>query len=162
MHTIDYTLQSIDFKDIESIRPLWEEHNAAHAEMSPHFGDYFKAMTFEKRKAEFQEKAVQGDLLIDLCVQPAAKETIGYCVSNLIKGIGEIDSLFVKKEHRGLGAGAKLVESAMAWMHSRGAADITVHVAVGNESALKFYRRFGLFPRLILLTRQCRPFSGED
>ena len=152
MNSPDYTVKSIDFTTIDSIRAQWEELNASHAALSIYFGRYFDSMTFEKRKAEFREKAGRGELLIDVCTHTMTKETAGYCVSNLIRGIGEIDSLFVKKEHRGRGAGTLLIESAMAWMRLRGANEITVHVAVGNEGAINFYRRFGLLPRLILLT----------
>ena len=148
----EYTVKSLDFKDIDSIRSLWEELNASHAALSTYFGPHFDAMTFEKRKTEFSEKAGKGALLIDVCVLGATMETVGYCVSNLIAGVGEIDSLFVKATHRGQKAGSLLVESAMAWMQRRGAREITVHVAVGNEGAINFYRRFGLFPRLFLLT----------
>ena len=152
METNNYTVTPIDFSAIDSIRTLWEDLNASHASLSTYFGRYFDAMTFEKRKAEFREKAGRGELLIDVCTHTAAKETAGYCVSNLIRGVGEIDSPFVRKEHRRRGAGTLLVESAMAWMRSRGAIEMTVHVAVGNERAIDFYRRFRLFPRLLLLT----------
>jgi diamine N-acetyltransferase len=152
MKTDDFSVSSIDFKDIDSVRLLWEEHNASHAALSVHFSDHFKTMTFEKRKAEFREKAEKGEIRIDICFHNATKEIIGYCVSNLILGKGEIDSLFVKKECRGGGVGTLLVDAALAWMRSRGAHDIFVNVAVGNEKAFKFYSQFGLVPRLTLLT----------
>ena len=159
MNKQGYIVKAIDFKEIDSIRSLWEELNASHASLSTYFGPYFDSMTFEKRKAEFRDKGERGELLIDVCAFTATKEAAGYCVSNLIAGVGEIDSLYVKKEHRGRGAGALLIESAMAWMRLRNATDITVHVAVGNEGAINFYRRFGLFPRLILLTSKSIPDS---
>jgi ribosomal protein S18 acetylase RimI-like enzyme len=148
----DYRIKSLDFIEIDVIKPLWEELNAWTARISPHFGKHFETMTFEKRKAEFAEKGRRGELLIDGCVYRSATDMVGYCVSNIIGGVGEIDSLFVKETHRGCNAGGLLMESAMAWMKGRGIRDITVNVAVGNERALGFYQRFGLFPRLILLS----------
>jgi|WetSurMetagenome_2_1015567.scaffolds.fasta_scaffold70694_4 diamine N-acetyltransferase len=156
METNDFSVTSIDFTDIDRVRLLWEEHNASHAALSVHFSDHFKTMTFEKRKAEFREKAGKGDVRTDICFHNSTKEIIGYCVSNLILGKGEIDSLFVKKEYRGRGVGTLLVDAAMAWMRSRGADDIFVNVAVGNEKAFKFYGQFGLVPRLTLLTLKNR------
>jgi diamine N-acetyltransferase len=148
----DYRVKTIDFEEIDSIRLLWEELNASHAALSPHFGNHFKGMTFEKRKIEFRDKAAKGALRIDVCIHTATLEPVGYCVSNMIKGVGEIDSLFAKKEHRGKGVGSRLVEAAMTWMRASGATDITVHVAIGNEQVLNFYRQFGFFPRLMLLS----------
>jgi diamine N-acetyltransferase len=153
METPDFSIVSIELRDIDSIRPLWEEHNAFHASVSPHFSGHFKSMTFERRKAEFCEKAGKGEVRTQVSVHQATGEVAGYCVSNVIGGRGEIDSLFVKKNHRGRGVGRHLVEAAIAWMRSLGADDIAVTVAIGNEDALKFYRRFGLAPRLVLLSR---------
>jgi ribosomal protein S18 acetylase RimI-like enzyme len=152
MDANEYAITPIDFENIDSIRALWEELNASHAALSPYFSGHFNAMTFEKRKAEFREKTEKGELRTDVCVHIATGETVGYCVNNIVSGKGEIDSLFVKIEHRGRDAGSKLVESAIAWMRSRNARDITVNVAVGNEGALNFYRQFGLFPKLIFLS----------
>ena len=153
----EYAIETIDFEEIDSIRLLWEELNASHAALSPHFGYHFKGMTFEKRKAEFLDKAARGALRIDVCIHTATMEKVGYCVSNLIKGVGEIDSLFAQKAHRGKGVGSRLVEAAMTWMRHSGATDITVHVAVGNEPVVNFYRQFGLLPRLILLGSATKP-----
>jgi diamine N-acetyltransferase len=148
----DYIVKTLGFEEIDSVRSLWEELNASHAALSPHFGNHFRGMTFEKRKTEFRDKAARGALRIDVCIHAATMENVGYCVSNLINGVGEIDSLFAKKEHRGRGVGSRLVEAAMTWMRNSGATDITVHVAIGNEQVLNFYRQFGLLPRLMLLS----------
>jgi ribosomal protein S18 acetylase RimI-like enzyme len=150
----DYTIKSIDFSDIDAIKPLWEELNASHARLSTHFGGHFEAMTFEKRKTEFASKGRRGELRIDVCIHFASGEIVGYCVSNLIEGVGEIDSLFVKETHRGRAAGSLLMEAAMSWMRDKAAREITLTVAVGNERALGFYRKFGLYPRLIQLTNK--------
>jgi diamine N-acetyltransferase len=150
----EYAIKSIDFSEIDAIKPLWEELNASHAVLSTHFGGHFETMTFEKRKAEFASKGRRGELRIDACIHLAGEETVGYCVSNLIDGVGEIDSLFVKEAHRGRKAGALLMEAAMAWMRGKAAREITLTVAVGNERALGFYRKFGLYPRLIQLSNK--------
>jgi ribosomal protein S18 acetylase RimI-like enzyme len=147
-----YTLRAIEFQDIDEIRPLWEELNASHAALSPRFSGYFNRMTFEKRKKEFAAKALKGELRTDGCMDPSGTELVGYCVNNIVEGVGEIDSLFVKNEHRGGGAGSMLVRAAIDWMQLRKTEKITVNVAVGNEKVMAFYGRFGLFPRLIQLT----------
>jgi len=147
-----YTLQTVAFKDIDLIRPLWERLNASHAAFSTHFENHFLSMTFEKRKEEFAAKATKGEVRTDVVVTGANRVIVGYCVSNIVEEIGEIDSLFVEKEYRGGGAGSMLVSASVDWMRSRRVEKITVNVAVGNEKALAFYARFGLFPRLILLT----------
>ncbi len=150
----DYAVAPVDFSEIDSIRTLWEELNASHAALSTHFGGHFRAMTFAQRKTEFGDKAARGRLHIDVCNIEGGAQTVGYCVSNSIGGIGEIDSLFVKKEHRGRGAGSLLVKAAVEWMRACGVGTITLHVAVGNESVLAFYEKFGLYPRLLLLTNK--------
>lgn len=49
--------------------------------------------------------------------------------------------------YRGWGLGEKLLSNAIAWMDEMGAHTKTVSVAVGNETAFRFYERFGFYPR---------------
>ena len=150
----DFSMRTIDLKNIDLIRNLWQRLNADHAALSPHFKDHFLSMTFEKRTKEFQAKAARGEVRIVICSGEKADDVVGYCVSNIIDGVGEIDSLYVEEDLRGSGVGSRLAQAAIDWMRLRHVEKITVCVSVGNERALAFYGRLGLLPRLFLLTNK--------
>ena len=80
-------------------------------------------------------------------------ESVGYCIATVDGLSGEIDSLFVKAEHRGQGMGEKLVTFALKWLEDQNCEIITVSIAEGNENVLDFYRRFGFAERLVVMQR---------
>ena len=80
-------------------------------------------------------------------------ESIGYCIASVAGPAGEIDSLFVKAEHRGKGLGKKMMNLALKWLDEQNCESIKVSIAEGNESVVDFYRRFGFAERLIVMQR---------
>ena len=146
---------------LNTVRPLWEKLNALHAEKSPHFAEAFAKTSFLERKADLENKAIKGALLVILAVTKA-DEYIAYSVCSVDKEsrdsgtgkVGEIDSMFVSLPYRRQGIGQKLVKRCMEWFEKNEAEKVIVFVGVGNEEVLEFYKIFGLLPFAIRLEQK--------
>jgi diamine N-acetyltransferase len=139
---------------IDEIEPLWRELNKQHLNMSPYFKEYYKALTFEDRKKAILQRAIGGEVKVDLAKDDSSN-LIGYCVSSINSvQTGEIDSIFVCPDFRDEGIGATLMERALEWLKRKGSKKNIVSVAVGNEKAYVFYEQFGFYPRRTLLEQK--------
>ncbi len=134
---------------LERIAPLWERLNALHEAKSVHFAAHYASFTFETRKKALQNAAKEGNLRVILAY--SGELPVGYCVASAVKEAGEVESIFVSEEYRGKGIASKLMERALDWINSIGAAKIVLKVSVGNEDVLGFYAKRGFRPRLIEL-----------
>jgi ribosomal protein S18 acetylase RimI-like enzyme len=136
---------------LDDIGALWEKLNLHHLDCSENFKDHFRAMTFERRKAELLQKTRHGELRVDMALDETG-QPIGYCVSSIDKAkTGEIESIYIEKDYRRLGIGDTLMKNALSWMDEKGAEKKTVVVCVGNEQAFGFYVKYGFAPRKTLL-----------
>jgi diamine N-acetyltransferase len=137
---------------LDQIRVLWEALNSHHLELSTNFKQHYQDMTFEKRKADLLKKTAAGKMRVDLAVDEVTGQNVGYCVSSLNQEkIGEVESIFVDANYRGLGIGDSLMNKALCWMDQEGAVAKIVEVASGNEEAFCFYAKYGFLPRKTLL-----------
>ncbi len=136
-------LSSNQLNEIES---LWVELNSLHGELSVDFKNHFALATFSKRieKLNVKDELVVFSSKID-------GEAIGYCIASIENGRGELDSLYVKPNHRGRNIGKDLVTSAMTWFEKQNCAEIDIQVAQGNEAVLSFYEKFGFKKRFHVL-----------
>jgi ribosomal protein S18 acetylase RimI-like enzyme len=104
------------------------------------------------RKKQLLEKSCQGALHIDLARDSNTEEHIGYCVTTINpEKQGEIESLFIEKEYRGMGIGDNLMARALAWLKTMSVQKTILGVAEGNESVFPFYRRYNFYPRVTIL-----------
>ena len=58
-----------------------------------------------------------------------------------------IDDLCVDETTRGQGVGKALYEFAIGYAREKGCYDVTLNVWSGNDSALAFYGKMGMFPK---------------
>lgn len=131
---------------------MWEKLNLYHCDRSEHFKPHYRAMTFEKRKTAMLRKVGCGEMRVDMAVDEATGNSVGYIVSTIgSDNVGEIQSVYVNAAYRRMGIGATLMRSALAWMDEKAVAEKVVEVSVGNETAWEFYGQFGFKPRLTLL-----------
>jgi ribosomal protein S18 acetylase RimI-like enzyme len=93
--------------------------------------------------------AQKGQMLIVLAYEKDL--LIGYCITSLVDGVGEIDSLFVSENYRGNGIATCLMDTSLNWLKQNNSQKTIVKVSAGNEDAFDFYARQGFFPRLIEL-----------
>ena len=153
MPTADYHIVKISYEDIDSIKPLWEKLNTLHFNLSPNFKSRFKSNTWEKRKNKLFDKSHQ--MLIEYAVDHENR-VVGYCISTIDKtdnSMGEIDSIFIEKEYRGLGIGKELMNNAINWLNSNKIETQRILVGAGNEGVLKYYQEFDFYPLHIVLQK---------
>ncbi len=131
---------------LSQIAPLWEQLNALHEAKSVHFKAHYAGFTFETRKNTLLKAAEKGNLRVILAYD--GEKLIGYCAASVVDDTGEVESIFVTEEYRGKGVASGMMERALAWINSVGAAKITLNVSVGNEEALGFYAKHRFLPRL--------------
>ena len=137
---------------LDKIKPLWEELNKHHFRHSSNFKDDYNQMNFEKRKSDLLKKSLSCKMRVDLADDEATGCTVGYCVSSLNgEKTGEIESIFVKVDYRGLGVGDSLIKNTLFWMDKECAVAKIVEVGDGNEQAFGFYSRYGFLHRKTVL-----------
>lgn len=139
---------------LNQMEPLWLELNGHHLKLSPYFKQDYETFTFARRKSMFEEKAGEGKLRVELAEDGNQNALIGFCVSSVGRGQGEVESIYVQPAYRGQGIGDHFMESALAWMDEAGISQKTVHVASGNEDAFTFYARYGFYPRQTILKQK--------
>ena len=131
---------------LDEIKELWEELNQLHIEKSVDFKNHYKAFTFAARKESIVRHIENGALLVAIAYCNNLK--IGYCISSVVDGIGESDSIFVKTGYRKSDVGHKLMEMSLDWIKTNAAKKIVVKVSVGNEEVFGFYSKYGFAPCL--------------
>ena len=136
-------------QELDRIKPLWERLTEHIKLRSTYFSKWFRTRTFEQRKEELLRKATEGKLRVDLAMDGG--QEIGYCVSSISYGIGEIDSIFVEDSYRSSGIGSELVKRALSWMDKDQIERVKLAARIGNEEVLPFYRSHGFLPKHILL-----------
>lgn len=140
---------------IDRIELLWLCLNQHHIDRSPFFSDAYSRKTFDTRKKEMLLKAKGGQIRTDIAYDSEINAPIGYCVSIIhADDMGEIESLIVQKEYRGLGIGESLMERAMRWMDEHNVKRKILEVYFGNEDAFTFYERFGFYPKVTVLEQR--------
>ncbi|MBP1761383.1 MAG: acetyltransferase family [Firmicutes bacterium] len=137
-----------DEKLLDDIRELWEALNEHHGKNSLYFKDFYGKFSFGVRKAALLKKAQNASMRVVICFDEAVQLRAGYCISSVdSEMVGEIESIFVLPDYRGLGIGEELMLKSLQWMDEMGAGKIVVSVAAGNEQAFGFYEKYGFYPR---------------
>lgn len=124
------------------VKPLWEKLRDYHISKTEYFKDSY-VKTFEERIKILKREPV-AEMRVVLVKDNDTHRFVGYCISTVKEdATGEIDSIFIEEEYRGLGVGNELMQRSLAWLKAEGAKPIELTVGSGNESVFKFYGRFG-------------------
>ena len=143
---------------LDRLEPLWEGLRDHHRARAGRFAAWFARQTFAWRRDELLRKSAGGALLVEIARDLDAGTDVGYCVSSLdAEGQGEIESIFIEEAYRRSGLGGRLLRGALDWLAEKGAKDVKIVVACGNEEALGFYARYGFFPRTYVLRKPVGP-----
>lgn len=145
-----------DIEELCSIEPLWRQLNEIHKAKSVNFGRVYEYYTFEKRMEGLIAGFPKGKQLLNILINTETNEDIGYCLSTIEDGAGEIESIFIKPEYRRQHLGERLMNSALAWFDLNSVRNITIGVVYGNDEALPFYRHCGFDVSVYLLRRSVR------
>ncbi|MBN1824324.1 MAG: GNAT family N-acetyltransferase [Endomicrobiales bacterium] len=130
------------------IKSLWEKLNAIHRKESVYFKRYFEKLHFRQRMKVLTGKRLRVE------TAELKGRMIGYCVSSMHRGTGEIESLIVDSKYRGYGVGKRLVSNALRWFKKNHSKKEQLRVVFGHESVLPFYMSQGFFPREIELRKK--------
>lgn len=142
-----------DITEIYIIKPLWEKLNLIHLNKSVYFKSKYEKFTFDKRMESIYKKAEKGIIKLDLLLDNDKGEYVGYCLSSIEEGLGEIESIFIEEKYRKHGLGDKLMQSALKWFESKEINNIEINVVYANNGALPFYERHGFHIENYILKR---------
>lgn len=138
---------------LDNVAGLWRKLRLHHKERSTYFKEEMDTVPWEERKQWLLKKAGNnGKFLVETARDK--DKLVGYCISSISEKEGEIESIYVEKEYRKQHIGEHFMKSALAWMDSRGVTRKIIGVAVGNEEAFGFYRKFNFYPRVTILRQK--------
>ena len=138
----------ISYADIEVIKNLWEKNRQYHEKTSEHFKESYRLINFDDRIKAFE---VYNKEQMKITVMKTNDKYIGYCISTIIDGRGELQSLHVDETNRGSGIGKKLVSKHIEWMKEKNCKEIGVTVSQENESTIGFYKKLGFYPNTLYM-----------
>ncbi len=146
--SINYVTGGVEL--VDRLEPLWNKLRLLHSSRSVYFSDDFLSVSYEDRKVSFLDEKKKLFIIIAL----RRGLDIGYCVASVSGCKGEIESIYVDENNRGLKIGTELMNQSLCWFAQQGTENSELYVAVGNESAFKFYEKFGFYPRAVKLVRK--------
>jgi diamine N-acetyltransferase len=146
------TYHETDERDLEIIESMWKKLIQHLQSQSTYFPMDYQHLIFKERKQQLTKTAETGKLRLDIVKD--GNNYLGYSISSIVDGKGSIDSLYVDKTYRNEGIGNKLMERSLNWMEINVVSDFEILVSYGNEDALKFYEKFGFYPKHLILKRK--------
>ena len=138
----------IYYDEIETIRGLWEKNRQYHEKTSEYFKEAYSSINFADRMKAF---STLNENTMKITVAKSNDEYIGYCISTIINGTGELQSLHVDEKHRGSGIGKQLASKHIEWMKEKNCRSIGVTVSQENEATIAFYKRLGFYPNTLFM-----------
>jgi ribosomal protein S18 acetylase RimI-like enzyme len=144
-------LFDISYDEVEVIKDLWDKNRQYHENSSEYFKESYRTMRFEQRIQAF---SVFDKETMKITVAKSSDKYIGYCISTIIEGKGELESLHVDESSRGKGIGEKLVRKHLEWMNENNCSVIGVTVSQENEPTIGFYRKLGFFPNTLYMQQK--------
>jgi ribosomal protein S18 acetylase RimI-like enzyme len=138
----------ISYDEVEIIKNLWEKNRQYHENTSEYFKESYRFISFEERIKAFENQTIK------ITVAKSDDGYIGYCISTIIDGKGEIDSLHVDEYNRGNGIGKELVIKHMEWLKENNCKVIGVTVSQENETTIGFYKKLGFYPNTLYMQQR--------
>lgn len=155
-HDVDVRVATPDELDV--VDRLVDEETVFHAG-SPMFRPYRRAATVDAVRAALAEELVSADHAFLL----ARRDGRDIGVLSVAPGLGSplyvpdgavyIAATAVLPEARGAGAGAALVDAAMAWARERGHRAACLHFATTNMTSTAFWTGIGFTPVMVHVRR---------
>lgn len=146
-----YKIFDIFYAEIEVIKDLWEKNRLYHENTSEYFKELYRSICFEQRIKAF---SVFNEDALKITVAKSNDAYIGYCISTIVDGKGELESLHVDAAYRGAGIGKKLVTKHLEWMNEKKCKVIGVTVSQENASTIGFYKKLGFYPNTLYMQQK--------
>ena len=133
------------------LKPLWEGLREHHSNISKDFSESIRKRSFEERVSDFERKASNHIFRVELIKGDNSRPPIGYSISSLSNDLdGEVESIFIEDNYRGLNIGDLLMKNSLNWMNEQHAKTKRISVMAGND-VLKFYEKYGFKVRSFTL-----------
>lgn len=156
-------IQSVNYERDFIVRPgrredaaeaarLWVRSAEEHAEYDPVYAATPNAGRMMRRFLADLASNSHSFLFVAVSSEDASgAEVIGFVSGELREGSpafrtktwASVEDIYVTPEHRSLGVGRALIESAGAWAKAKGSDGISLQVAAANGRARKFYQELG-------------------
>lgn len=143
-----YEIFDISYDEIEIIKNLWEKNRKYHEDTSEYFGHLYRSINFNERIKAF---AGIGREKLKITVAKDGDGYIGYCISTIMDGKGELESIHVNQTERGNGIGSKLARMHLDWMKESNCKVIGVTVSQENKNTINFYKKLGFYPNTLYM-----------
>lgn len=160
-----------DLAVVPLLEPLWHslrEHQGSLAGVPP-LQDAAASWNIED---SVYRKALRHPDAFAAVAMDEGENLIGYAFVKVLHGpdemwrtgdrIADLETLSVSAALRGRGIGSLLMDTVLAELSACGIRDFQLGVLVGNESAIRFYAKYGLKPRVITLSNFGREPMGCD
>ncbi len=144
-------LFDISYAEVEVIRELWEKNRQYHEKSSEYFKESYRSISFDQRIRAF---SVFDKETMKITVAKSGDEYVGYCISTIIDGKGEVESLHVEEKSRGKGIGEKLVNKHLEWLKEKDCKVIGVTVSQENAPTIGFYKKLGFYPNTLYMQQK--------
>lgn len=132
----------IDIKDIEVIRPLFDELMVFQKSKAYMMKEVFDQMTMQTRIYDELAKNPFKEIYVILVKDKG--EPVGFAYSAVDKeDIGKLKLFYLKEAYRGKGIGNTLFTMSMEWIKQFDTKEILIAVSNGNDAARKFYKDHG-------------------
>lgn len=143
-----YEFLDIKYNEISIIKELWEKNRQYHEDTSEFFGQQYHSINFHDRIKVFA--GFNGDTL-KITVAKENDEYVGYCISTIAEGKGELESIHVSASKRGKGIGKELAIKHINWMKENNCKVIGVTVSQENKNTIHFYKSLGFYPNTLYM-----------
>jgi len=141
----------ISYNDIDIIKNLWEKNRMYHENISEYFKVSYRSISFDERIKAF---SIFNKDTMKITVAKNNDRYIGYCISTIVDGTGELQSMHVDESNRGNGIGRQLAFKHIEWMKEMNCKVIGVTVSQENESTICFYKKLGFYPNTIYMQQK--------
>lgn len=151
-----------DAARIDELEPLFKAMHEHHRAGGPRAAQVraFRSAdeAWERRREHYRGLVASGRGHVLLAEEDG--RAIGYAVVSEVGGqatlqtgprMAELESLAVLPGERGAGVGSALMAAVHELIRSLGIDDVMLYVMDGNESAMRFYERYGMRPYLHVL-----------
>ncbi len=147
-----FQITSGDKKLLNRLAPLWELLKKHHVSSSLHFPDQLQLCEFEPRVEYLSGKSL---VMVEIISDNISNEDVGYCISSIDnENVGAIETIFIKDSYRSNKLGDILMQRSLDWLDLHYVKKKVLSVIIGNEDVLKFYQKFGFYPRTVSLCQK--------
>lgn len=140
--------KDIRFDEISIIKELWERNRKYHENITKDFGFLYSDIIFEDRISSF-ESFDEDNIKITIAIDDKDSKVIGYCISTYEQNKGEIQTIHVLEECRGLGVGKRLINLHISWLKLKKCNSIVLSVDCNNSNTIEFYKSMGFGENII-------------